>query len=84
MQNRLFASCGRVSRRSTRSRALATIRELLMVFIQRIGLSRSTTERLALLGDETLLSAVNVLGLSSTTLKEETLMSKLNKTDAAH
>ena len=64
-------------------RALSAIRELLNLFIDRIGLSRSASERLALLGDADLLSTVNALGLSNTTLKEKTLMSELNQTDQA-
>ncbi len=63
-------------------RALSTIREMLQVFIERIGLG-AASERLALLSDETLLSAVNSLGLSSTTLKEKALMSEINQTDNA-
>lgn len=63
-------------------RALTTIRDMLALFVQRIGLS-SASEHLALLGDEALLSAVNALGLSSTTLKEKTLMSQLKQTDNA-
>ena len=64
-------------------RALTTIREMLAVFIDRIGLGQSAAQRLALLGDEALVSAVNALGLSSHTLKERTLMSELQSTDAA-
>lgn len=64
-------------------RALSAIREMLTLFIQRIGLSATTSERLALLGNEELLSAVTALGLSSTTLKEKTLMNELNQTDNA-
>lgn len=64
-------------------RALTTIREMLTFFVQQIGLSASVSERLALLGDEALLSAVNALGLSSTTLKEKTLMSEMKTTDNA-
>ncbi len=64
-------------------RNLTTIREMLTVFVQRIGLSQNTAQRLALLGDEALLSAVNALGLSSTTLKEKTLMNDLQNTDNA-
>ena len=64
-------------------RALTTIREILAVFIDRIGLSGDVSQRLTLLGDDALLSAVNALGLSSTTLKEKTLMSELKTTDTA-
>ena len=64
-------------------RSLSAIREMLTLFVQRIGLGQSAA-RLSLLGDEALLSAVNALGLSSTTLKEKTLMSELQTTDNAH
>lgn len=64
-------------------RTLSTIQDMLTVFVQRIGLGTSTSERMALLGDEVLFSAVNALGLSSTTLKEKQLMSELNTTDNA-
>ena len=64
-------------------RALSTIREMLTVFIDRIGLSRDVSQRLSLLEDEALLGAVNALGLSSTTLKEKQLMSEMNTTDEA-
>lgn len=64
-------------------RALTTIREMLAVFIDRIGLSGDVSQRLTLLGDDALLSAVNALGLSSTTLKEKQLMSDLKTTDDA-
>ena len=63
--------------------ALETIRQTLMLFVERIGLGQSTAQQLALLGDEMLLSTVNALGLSSTTLKEKTLMNELNQTDSA-
>ena len=63
-------------------RSLSAIRAMLTLFIQRIGLGQSAA-RLSLLGDEALLSAVNALGLSSTTLKEKTLMSELQTTDNA-
>ena len=63
--------------------ALRTIREMLALFVERIGLSRSAAQRLTLLEDEALLSAVNALGLSSTTLKEKQLMSEMQTTDDA-
>lgn len=63
--------------------ALQIIRETLTLFVERIGLGQSAVQRLPLLGDETLLSAVNALGLSSTTLKERTLMPELHTTDNA-
>lgn len=61
---------------------LETIRETLTFFVERIGLGQSAAQRLTLLGDETLLSTVNALGLSSTTLKEKTLMNELHRTDS--
>ena len=64
-------------------RTLTAIRDMLTLFMQRIGLSAGAADRLALLGDEALLSAVNALGLSSTTLKEKTLMSELRTADNA-
>lgn len=64
-------------------RSLTTIRDMLTIFVQRIGLSASAADRLSLLGDEAILSAVNALGLSSNTLKEKTLMSELQTTDNA-
>ena len=63
-------------------RTLDTIRNLLAVFVERIG-AASASQRLALLGDEALLSAVNALGLSNTTLKEKTLMNDLQNADTA-
>lgn len=63
-------------------RTLDTIRSLLAVFVERIG-AASAAQRLALLGDEALLSAVNALGLSNTTLKEKTLMNDLQNADTA-
>lgn len=62
---------------------LETIRETLTFFVERIGLGQSAAQRLTLLGDETLLSAVNALGLSSTTLKERNLMTELHNADNA-
>jgi DNA-binding transcriptional MerR regulator len=41
---------------------LETIRETLTFFVERIGLGQSAAQRLTLLVDETLLSAVNALG----------------------
>ena len=64
-------------------RILTTIRETLAAFMERIGLSQDASARIALLGDEALLSTVNALGLSSTTLKEKTLMSELQTADSA-
>ena len=64
-------------------RALQAIREMLTLFVERIGLGQSAAQRLALLGDDALLSAVNALGLSSTTLKEKTLMTDLQSADNA-
>ena len=63
--------------------ALHTIREMLALFVERINLGQCTTQRLNLLEDEQLLSAVNALGLSSTTLKEHTLMTELHTADSA-
>ena len=64
-------------------RNLTAIREMLAAFVERIGLSQDASARIALLGDEALLSTVNALGLSSTTLKEKTLMSELQTADSA-
>ena len=64
-------------------RALQAIREMLTLFVERIGLGQSAAHRLALLGDDALLSAVNALGLSRTTLKEKTLMTDLQSADNA-
>lgn len=61
---------------------LSTIRETLALFVQRIGLA-DADRRLTLLEDEALLSAVNALQLSNTTLKERTLMTELQTADNA-
>lgn len=63
-------------------RTLTVIRDMLAVFVERIG-AGNAAQRLALLGDEALLSAVNALGLSSTQLKERTLMTDLQTADTA-
>lgn len=64
-------------------RALEVIRDTLLLFVERIGLNQSALDRLALLGNQELLSTVSALGLSNTTLKEKSLMSELNQTDTA-
>ena len=63
-------------------RSLTVIRDMLAVFVERIG-AGNAAQRLALLGDEALLGAVDALGLSSTQLKERTLMNDLQNTDNA-
>ena len=73
----------RIAEIDEEQRNLSTIRDLLSVFVEHIGLAGSAAQRLALLGDDTLLSAVNALGLSSITLKEKTLMTELQSTDNA-
>lgn len=72
----------RIAEIDEEQRSLTAIREMLTLFIQRIGLS-AASERLSLLGDEALLSAVNALGLSNTTLKEKHIMNELQSTDNA-
>lgn len=63
-------------------RSLTVIRDTLTLFVHQLGLA-GASERLALLGDDALLSAVNALGLSNITLKEKTLMNDLQTADNA-
>ena len=62
--------------------SLSAIRDTLAAFVERIG-AGTAVQHLHLLGDEALLSAVNALQLSSTTLKEKTLMNNLQTADDA-
>ncbi|MBQ8554740.1 MAG: effector binding domain-containing protein [Clostridia bacterium] len=62
---------------------LETIRRVLSMFAERIGAQSGIQERLALLGDEALLSTVRALGLSNEMLKEKIIMSELNQADQA-
>ncbi len=59
-------------------RSLAAIRDALTMFVQRISGAADMAERVALLGDEGLLKAVQALGLSNSTLKEKVIMSEIN------
>jgi len=61
-------------------RSLETIREVLGAFVERIG-AADAAQRVALLGDEALLSAVRALGLSQNTLKEKMMMNELKHTE---
>ena len=63
-------------------RSLDAIREMLSLLAERIG-AVGAAQRIQLLGDDALLSAVNALQLSSTTLKEKTIMNDLQTTDNA-
>ena len=69
----------RIAEIDQEQRSLSAIRDMLTVFVDRIG----AAQRLSLLGDEALLSAVNALPLSNTTLKEKTLMNDLQTADDA-
>jgi len=57
--------------------SLETIRRVLGAFVERIG-AADAAQRVALLGDEALLSAVRALGLSQNTLKEKVMMNELD------
>jgi len=59
-------------------RSLEAIRDVLRLFVQRIGGAADIQRRLTLLGDEGLLAAVQSLGLSNPTLKEKVIMSEIN------
>ena len=59
-------------------RSLAAIRDVLRLFVERIGGAADMQRRLALLGDEGILAAVQALGLSNPTLKEKVIMSEIN------
>lgn len=56
-------------------RSLEAIRQVLTMFVERIGAANAHA---ALLGDETLMAAVDALGLSNVTLKERVIMSEIN------
>ena len=72
----------RIAEIDQEQRSLSAIRETLAAFVERIG-AAGTAQRLSLLGDEALHSAVNALPLSSSTLKEKTLMHNLQTADDA-
>lgn len=64
-------------------RSLEAIRDMLTIFIERIGGAADAARRIALLGEEGVMAAVRALGLSNTTLKERTLMDEMQKTEQA-
>lgn len=68
---------GRLAEVEAEIRSLETIREVLGAFVERIG-AANAAQRVALLGDEALLSAVRALGLSQNTLKERVMMNELH------
>ena len=59
-------------------RSLEAIRQVLTLFVERIGAANAHAE---LQGDETLLAAVDALGLSNVTLKERVIMSEINRAE---
>lgn len=59
-------------------RSLEAIRQALTMFVQRIGGAADAAQRVAMLGDDSLLDAVGALGLSNVTLKERVIMSDIN------
>jgi len=62
-------------------RSLTAIREVLTMFIHRLSGAQSMAQRVALLGDEGLMKAVQALGLSNSTLKEKVIMSEINQAE---
>ncbi len=62
-------------------RSLTAIREVLTMFIHRLSGAESMARRVALLGDEGLMKAVQALGLSNSTLKEKVIMSEINQAE---
>ncbi len=62
-------------------RSLEAIRQALGAFVERIGAAADAAQRVALLGDEALLSAVRALGFSQNTLKEKVMMNELNQAE---
>ena len=62
-------------------RSLAAIRDALTMFVQRISGAANMAERVALLGDEGLMKAVQALGLSNPMLKEKVIMSEINQAE---
>ena len=68
---------------SAEIRSLEAVRQVLMLFAERIGSAQDMAQRIALLGDEGLLDAVDALGLSNITLKERVIMSDWNQSEEA-
>ena len=62
-------------------RSLAAIRDALMMFVQRISGAVDMAQRVAVLGDEALLKAVQAMALSNSTLKEKVIMSEINQAE---
>ena len=62
-------------------RSLAAIRDALMMFVQRISGAADMAQRVAVLGDEALLKAVQAMALSNSTLKEKVIMSEINQAE---
>ena len=62
-------------------RSLTAIRDVLAMFIQRIGGAQNMAQRVALLGDEGILAAVRALSLSNPTLKGKVIMSEINQAE---
>lgn len=68
-------------------KSLEAVRQALEMFIERISSAAAQThalnaaQRVALLGDEGLMAAVQALGLSNSTLKEKVIMSELNQAE---
>ncbi|MBE5797297.1 MAG: MerR family transcriptional regulator [Clostridiales bacterium] len=62
-------------------RSMAAIRDMLTLFIQRISGAQDLSQRVALMGDDGMLRAVQALGLSNPTLKEKVIMSEMNQAE---
>ena len=62
-------------------RSLAAIRDALTLFVQRISGAADMASRVALLGDEALLKAVQAMALTNSTLKEKVIMSEIHQAE---
>lgn len=62
-------------------RSLDAVRQLLSVLTERIAGAGSLRQRVALLADESLMSALEPLGFAKSTLKEKTIMSDIRQAE---